>query len=64
MKGFDFAKLHMGQHSKDDLMVIQEPLPLPVPAKEQGPAESAEVPTPKSKDSSKASRNGQRRRGQ
>ncbi|XP_051725710.1 UPF0606 protein KIAA1549 isoform X2 [Ctenopharyngodon idella] len=64
VKGFDFAKLHMGQHSKDDLMVIQEPLPLPVPTKEQGQAENAEVPTPKSKDSSKASRNGQRRRGQ
>ncbi|XP_026143028.1 UPF0606 protein KIAA1549-like isoform X1 [Carassius auratus] len=60
VKGFDFAKLHMGQHSKDDLMVIQEPLPLPVAAKDQSPAENAEVPTPKSK----ASRNGQRRRGQ
>ncbi|XP_016318437.1 UPF0606 protein KIAA1549 isoform X1 [Sinocyclocheilus anshuiensis] len=64
VKGFDFAKLHMGQHSKDDLLVIQEPLPLPVAAKEQSPAENAEVPTPKSKASSKASRNGQRRRGQ
>ncbi|XP_058607722.1 UPF0606 protein KIAA1549 isoform X2 [Onychostoma macrolepis] len=64
VKGFDFAKLHMGQHSKDDLMVIQEPLPLPVVTKEQSPAENAEVPTPKSKASSKASRNGQRRRGQ
>ncbi|XP_016386296.1 UPF0606 protein KIAA1549-like [Sinocyclocheilus rhinocerous] len=60
VKGFDFAKLHMGQHSKDDLMVIQEPLPLPVAAKEQSQAENAEVPTLKSK----ASRNGQRRRGQ
>uniref|UniRef100_A0A671M4P1 UPF0606 protein KIAA1549-like n=1 Tax=Sinocyclocheilus anshuiensis TaxID=1608454 RepID=A0A671M4P1_9TELE len=60
VKGFDFAKLHMGQHSKDDLMVIQEPLPLPVAAKEQSPAENAEVPTLKSK----ASRNGQRRRAQ
>ncbi|KAL1257025.1 hypothetical protein QQF64_012570, partial [Cirrhinus molitorella] len=64
VKGFDFAKLHMGQHSKDDLMVIQEPLPLPATAKEPNPAENAEVPTPKSKASSKASRNGQRRRGQ
>lgn len=64
VKGFDFAKLHMGQHSKDDLMVIQEPLPLPGPAKEQNQAENAEVPTPKSKASTKASRNGQRRRGQ
>uniref|UniRef100_A0A8C2BG86 Si:ch211-1e14.1 n=1 Tax=Cyprinus carpio TaxID=7962 RepID=A0A8C2BG86_CYPCA len=64
VKGFDFAKLHMGQHSKDDLLVIQEPLPPPVAAKEQSPAENAEVPTPKSKTSSKASRNGQHRRGQ
>ncbi|XP_052386813.1 UPF0606 protein KIAA1549 [Carassius gibelio] len=64
VKGFDFAKLHMGQHSKDDLLVIQEPLPLPVSVKEQSPAENAEVPTPKSKASSKASRNGQRCRGQ
>ncbi|KAI7802456.1 UPF0606 protein KIAA1549 isoform X1 [Triplophysa rosa] len=64
VKGFDFAKLHMGQHSKDDLMVIQEPMPLPVPTKEQNPPESADLPTPKSKGSSKASRNAQRRRGQ
>ncbi|XP_051579871.1 UPF0606 protein KIAA1549-like isoform X2 [Myxocyprinus asiaticus] len=64
VKGFDFAKLHMGQHSKDDLMVIQEPLPLPVTTKEQKPTENAEVLTPKSKTSSKTSRNGQRRRGQ
>ncbi|XP_051513138.1 UPF0606 protein KIAA1549-like isoform X1 [Myxocyprinus asiaticus] len=64
VKGFDFAKLHMGQHSKDDLMVIQEPLPHPVTAKEQNPGENTEVPTPKSKTSSKTSRNGQRRRGQ
>lgn len=54
----------MGQHSKDDLMVIQEPMPLPAPTKEQSPPESADVATPKSKGSSKASRNGQRRRGQ
>ncbi|XP_052008744.1 LOW QUALITY PROTEIN: UPF0606 protein KIAA1549 [Xyrauchen texanus] len=64
VKGFDFAKLHMGQHSKDDLMVIQEPLPLPVTTKEQNPIENTEVLTPKSKTSSKTSRNGQRRRGQ
>ncbi|KAA0715127.1 hypothetical protein E1301_Tti008822 [Triplophysa tibetana] len=64
VKGFDFAKLHMGQHSKDDLLVIQEPMPLPVPTKEQSPPESADFPTPKSKGSSKASRNAQHRRGQ
>ncbi|KAG5830344.1 hypothetical protein ANANG_G00309500 [Anguilla anguilla] len=34
VKGFDFAKLHLGQHSKDDIMVIQEPAPLPAPDKE------------------------------
>ncbi|XP_066540889.1 UPF0606 protein KIAA1549 isoform X2 [Hoplias malabaricus] len=65
VKGFDFAKLHLGQHSKDDLMVIQEPLPLPVSAKEPSTAENAEASTPKSKGSStKASRNSQQRKGQ
>ncbi|XP_055030194.2 UPF0606 protein KIAA1549 isoform X1 [Misgurnus anguillicaudatus] len=64
VKGFDFAKLHLGQHSKDDLMVIQEPMSLPVPSKEQSPPESTDMATPKSKGSSKASRNAQRRKGQ
>ncbi|XP_072551392.1 UPF0606 protein KIAA1549 isoform X2 [Salminus brasiliensis] len=64
VKGFDFAKLHLGQHSKDDLMVIQEPLPLPVATKEPSGAETAEASTPKSKGSStKASRNSQQRKG-
>ncbi|KAL7871085.1 hypothetical protein SRHO_G00085820 [Serrasalmus rhombeus] len=64
VKGFDFAKLHLGQHSKDDLMVIQEPLPLPVSTKEPSAAENAEASTPKSKGSStKASRNSQQRKG-
>ncbi|XP_028813359.1 UPF0606 protein KIAA1549 isoform X4 [Denticeps clupeoides] len=62
VKGFDFAKLHLGQHSKDDIMVIQEPLPMPVAAKEPSASDNGEVPTPKSKtSSSKASRNGRRR---
>ncbi|XP_030646483.1 UPF0606 protein KIAA1549 [Chanos chanos] len=62
VKGFDFAKLHLGQHSKDDLMVIQEPAPLPVPPKELSPSDNGEVPTPKSKGSStKTSRNGRRK---
>ncbi|XP_053091032.1 UPF0606 protein KIAA1549 isoform X2 [Pangasianodon hypophthalmus] len=65
VKGFDFAKLHLGQHSKDDLRVIQEPLPAPAPAKEPSGNENTEASTPKSKGSStKASRNSQHRRGQ
>ncbi|XP_060779657.1 UPF0606 protein KIAA1549-like isoform X2 [Neoarius graeffei] len=65
VKGFDFAKLHLGQHSKDDLRVIQEPLPAPAPAKEPSANENTDASTPKSKGSStKASRNSQHRRGQ
>uniref|UniRef100_A0A3B3I7G2 Si:dkeyp-27e10.3 n=1 Tax=Oryzias latipes TaxID=8090 RepID=A0A3B3I7G2_ORYLA len=52
VKGFDFAKLHLGQHSKDDIMVIQEPGPLPAPAKEATPSETGDLNTPKSKGSS------------
>ncbi|XP_036376468.1 UPF0606 protein KIAA1549-like [Megalops cyprinoides] len=62
VKGFDFAKLHLGQHSKDDIMVIQEPTPLPVPVKEVTPLQNGDAPTPKSKASStKASRPARRR---
>ncbi|XP_031415034.1 UPF0606 protein KIAA1549 [Clupea harengus] len=64
VKGFDFAKLHLGQHSKDDIMVIQEPGPLPPQIKEPTPSEGGELNTPKSKSSStKVSRNAGRRRG-
>ncbi|XP_029009598.1 UPF0606 protein KIAA1549 isoform X9 [Betta splendens] len=68
VKGFDFAKLHLGQQSKDDVMVIQEPVP-PDP----GPlsikdvlsiSENGELPTSTSKtsgSSTKASRSGRRR---
>ncbi|XP_076848464.1 UPF0606 protein KIAA1549 isoform X2 [Brachyhypopomus gauderio] len=64
VKGFDFAKLHLGQHSKDDLVVIQEPLPLPAASKETGSGETVQASTPKSKGSStKASRSVQRKRG-
>ncbi|XP_062384571.1 UPF0606 protein KIAA1549 [Sardina pilchardus] len=65
VKGFDFAKLHLGQHSKDDIMVIQEPAPLPPQVKEATPSEGGELNTPKSKSSStKVSRSGAgRRRG-
>ncbi|XP_051791259.1 UPF0606 protein KIAA1549-like isoform X2 [Erpetoichthys calabaricus] len=61
VKGFDFAKLHLGQHNKDDILVIQEPAPLPLPVKEMTPSENGDVPTPKSKTSSKPSRGGRRR---
>ncbi|TMS01092.1 UPF0606 protein [Larimichthys crocea] len=62
VKGFDFAKLHLGQHSKDDIMVIQEPSPLPAPVKEATPSDGGDLNTPKSKGSStKAARSGRRR---
>ncbi|KAM4572306.1 UPF0606 protein KIAA1549 isoform 6-T8 [Odontesthes bonariensis] len=72
VKGFDFAKLHLGQQSKDDVMVIQESVPpehgsgpLPVLIKDGlSPSENGEIPTPKSKtsaSSTKASRSGRRR---
>ncbi|XP_071360970.1 UPF0606 protein KIAA1549 isoform X2 [Trachinotus anak] len=70
VKGFDFAKLHLGQQSKDDVMVIQEPVPpgpgpgpLPVSIKDGlSPSENGEIPTPISKSSStKASRSSRRR---
>uniref|UniRef100_A0A3P8RU50 Si:ch211-1e14.1 n=1 Tax=Amphiprion percula TaxID=161767 RepID=A0A3P8RU50_AMPPE len=72
VKGFDFAKLHLGQQSKDDVMVIQEsvppgpgPGPLPVSIKDGlSPSENGEIPTPISKaslSSTKASRTSRRR---
>ncbi|XP_041652559.1 UPF0606 protein KIAA1549 isoform X2 [Cheilinus undulatus] len=72
VKGFDFAKLHLGQQSKDDVMVIQEPVPpgpgpgaLPVSIKDGfSPSENGEIPTPVSKtsvSSTKASRSSRRR---
>ncbi|KAK9516974.1 hypothetical protein VZT92_024877 [Zoarces viviparus] len=69
VKGFDFAKLHLGQHCKDDVMVIQEPAPsgpgpgpLPLSLKDGlSPSENGEIPTPMSKSSTKASRSGRRR---
>nr|XP_023832329.1 UPF0606 protein KIAA1549-like [Salvelinus alpinus] len=63
VKGFDFAKLHLGQHSKDDIMVIQEPGALPVPIKEATPSEGGDVNTPKSKGSSTKAARANRRRG-
>ncbi|KAJ8006464.1 hypothetical protein DPEC_G00107530 [Dallia pectoralis] len=63
VKGFDFAKLHLGQHSKDDIMVIQEPGSLPVPVKEASPSEGGDLNTPKSKGSSTKAVRANRRRG-
>uniref|UniRef100_A0A8C8JQK1 Uncharacterized protein n=1 Tax=Oncorhynchus tshawytscha TaxID=74940 RepID=A0A8C8JQK1_ONCTS len=71
VKGFDFAKLHLGQHSKDDIMVIQEPgapgPPPPISNTKESAATSknGEVNTPRSKgtsvSSTKASRSTRRR---
>nr|XP_046234810.1 UPF0606 protein KIAA1549 [Scatophagus argus] len=63
VKGFDFAKLHLGQHSKDDIMVIQEPGPLPAPIKEATPSDGGDLNTPKSKGSSTKAVRSSRRRG-
>ena len=54
MKGFDFAKQHLGQHNKDDILIIHEPAPLPGPVKDHTtPSENGDVPSPKSKLPSK-----------
>jgi len=57
VKGFDFAKLHLGQHGKDAILVLQEPGPLPAP-----PPEATPTATLKSKGlSTKGPRTGRRR---
>ncbi|XP_051479635.1 UPF0606 protein KIAA1549 homolog isoform X3 [Apus apus] len=56
VKGFDFAKQHLGQHNKDDVLIIHEPAPLPGPTKDTTPSENGDVPSPKSKTSSKPSK--------
>ncbi|XP_069927545.1 UPF0606 protein KIAA1549 homolog [Oryctolagus cuniculus] len=49
VKGFDFAKQHLGQH-KDDILITHEPAPLPGPAKDHAtPSENGDVPSPKPK---------------
>lgn len=63
VKGFDFAKLHLGQHSKDDIMVIQEPGPMPAPIKEATPSDGGDLNTPKLKGSSTKVGRSSRRRG-
>ncbi|XP_021566220.1 UPF0606 protein KIAA1549-like, partial [Carlito syrichta] len=54
VKGFDFAKQHLGQHNKDDILIIHEPAPLPGPVKDHTtPSENGDVPSPKPKIPSK-----------
>ena len=54
VKGFDFAKQHLGQHNKDDILIIHEPAPLPGPMKDHTtPSENGDVPSPKAKIPSK-----------
>ncbi|KAM5171920.1 UPF0606 protein KIAA1549 homolog [Mantella aurantiaca] len=63
VKGFDFAKQHLGQHNKDDVLIIHEP-PLPVlhgPLKDSTPSENGDIPTPKSKASTKPNKVGRHR---
>nr|XP_014340205.1 PREDICTED: UPF0606 protein KIAA1549 homolog [Latimeria chalumnae] len=62
VKGFDFAKQHLGQHNKEDVLVIQEPSPQPLPVKDATPSENGNVPTPKPKTTPKTSK-GIRHRG-
>ncbi|NXO28842.1 K1549 protein, partial [Cisticola juncidis] len=56
VKGFDFAKQHLGQHNKDDVLIIHEPAPLPGPIKDTTPSENGDLPSPKSKTSTKPSK--------
>ncbi|XP_015428152.1 PREDICTED: UPF0606 protein KIAA1549 homolog, partial [Myotis davidii] len=54
VKGFDFAKQHLGQHNKDDILIIHEPAPLPGPVKDHAtPSENGDLPSPKAKGPSK-----------
>ncbi|CAH7471202.1 D630045J12Rik [Phodopus roborovskii] len=54
VKGFDFAKQHLGQHNKDDILIIHEPGPPPGPVKDHTtPSENGDVPSPKPKIPSK-----------
>ncbi|XP_006887277.1 PREDICTED: UPF0606 protein KIAA1549 homolog [Elephantulus edwardii] len=57
VKGFDFAKQHLGQHSKGDILIIHEPVPPPGPIKEHTPpSENGDVPSPQAKGPSKGLR--------
>ncbi|KAM4675762.1 UPF0606 protein KIAA1549 homolog [Discoglossus pictus] len=63
VKGFDFAKQHLGQHNKDEVLVVHEPPPpvLHGPLKDSTPSENGDVPTPKSKGSTKPPKVGRHR---
>ncbi|XP_075066743.1 UPF0606 protein KIAA1549 homolog isoform X2 [Mixophyes fleayi] len=63
VKGFDFAKQHLGQHSKDEILVVHEPPPpvLHGPLKDSTPSENGDITTPKSKGSAKPSKVGRHR---
>ncbi|XP_006861303.1 PREDICTED: UPF0606 protein KIAA1549 homolog [Chrysochloris asiatica] len=57
VKGFDFAKQHLGQHNKDDILIIHEPVPPPGPMKDHTPpSENGDMPTPQAKVLSKSLR--------
>ncbi|XP_042638463.1 UPF0606 protein KIAA1549 homolog [Orycteropus afer afer] len=57
VKGFDFAKQHLGQHNKDDILIIHEPVPPPGPVKDHTPpSENGDVPSPQAKVPSKSLR--------
>ncbi|XP_056373943.1 UPF0606 protein KIAA1549 homolog isoform X2 [Hyla sarda] len=63
VKGFDFAKQHLGQHNKDEVLVVHEPPPpvLHGPLKDSTPSENGDIPTPRSKSSSKPNKIGRHR---
>ncbi|XP_075705666.1 UPF0606 protein KIAA1549 homolog [Rhinoderma darwinii] len=63
VKGFDFAKQHLGQHNKDEVLVVHEPPPpaLHGPLKDSTPSENGDIPTPRSKGSAKPSKIGRHR---
>ncbi|XP_068133439.1 UPF0606 protein KIAA1549 homolog isoform X2 [Hyperolius riggenbachi] len=63
VKGFDFAKQHLGQHNKDEVLVVHEPPPpvLHGPLKDSTPSENGDIPTPKSKTSTKPNKIGRHR---
>ncbi|XP_077123285.1 UPF0606 protein KIAA1549 homolog isoform X3 [Ranitomeya variabilis] len=63
VKGFDFAKQHLGQHNKDEVLVVHEPPPpvLHGPLKDSTPSENGDIPTPRSKCSTKPNKIGRHR---
>lgn len=63
VKGFDFAKQHLGQHNKDEVLVVHEPPPpvLHGPLKDSTPSENGDIPTPRSKGSAKLNKIGRHR---